>query len=132
MLLNLFNEMRAAKVPVSVRELLDLINALKHNVVFADNREAAIAQLRRHEPAVVTLDLGLPPDPDGATEGLQCLKDMVDVPLAEEVVRRWPGTSVAFMSGYSEGAVASSLLTKPFRKQDLARHVRNALDSATD
>ena len=27
MLLNLFNEMRAAKVPVSVRELLDLINA---------------------------------------------------------------------------------------------------------
>ena len=29
MLLNLFNEMRAAKVPVSVRELLDLINALK-------------------------------------------------------------------------------------------------------
>jgi uncharacterized protein with von Willebrand factor type A (vWA) domain len=31
--------MRAAKVPVSVRELLDLINALKHNVVFADMDE---------------------------------------------------------------------------------------------
>lgn len=39
MLLNLFNEMRAAKVPVSVRELLDLINALKHKVVFADMDE---------------------------------------------------------------------------------------------
>lgn len=39
MLLNLFNEMRAAKVPVSVRELLDLINALKHQVVFADMDE---------------------------------------------------------------------------------------------
>jgi uncharacterized protein with von Willebrand factor type A (vWA) domain len=39
MLLNLFNEMRAAKVPVSLRELLDLINALKHNVVFADMDE---------------------------------------------------------------------------------------------
>jgi PAS domain S-box-containing protein len=51
--------------------------------------------------------------------------------LAEEVVRRWPGTAVAFMSGYSEGAVESTLLTKPFRKQDLARHVRDALDSAT-
>ena len=36
MLLGLFNEMRAAKVPVSVRELLDLIDALKHRVVFAD------------------------------------------------------------------------------------------------
>jgi uncharacterized protein len=31
--------MRAAKVPVSVRELLDLINALKHSVVFADMDE---------------------------------------------------------------------------------------------
>src|SRR5471032_3441698 len=39
MLLNLFNEMRAAKVPVSVRELLDLINALKQSVVFADMDE---------------------------------------------------------------------------------------------
>ena len=39
MLLNLFTEMRAAKVPVSLRELLDLINALKHNVVFADMDE---------------------------------------------------------------------------------------------
>jgi uncharacterized protein len=39
MLLNLFNEMRAAKVPVSVRELLDLINALKQHVIFADMDE---------------------------------------------------------------------------------------------
>lgn len=39
MLLGLFNEMRAAKVPVSVRELLDLIDALKHRVVFADMDE---------------------------------------------------------------------------------------------
>lgn len=39
MLLGLFNEMRAARVPVSVRELLDLINALKKHVVFADMDE---------------------------------------------------------------------------------------------
>ena len=39
MLLNLFNEMRAAKVPVSVRELLDLINALQQRVTFADMDE---------------------------------------------------------------------------------------------
>lgn len=39
MLFGLFNEMRAAKVPVSVRELLDLIDALKHRVVFADMDE---------------------------------------------------------------------------------------------
>lgn len=39
MLLNLFNEMRAARVPVSLRELLDLINALKQRVIFADINE---------------------------------------------------------------------------------------------
>lgn len=39
MLLNLFNEMRAAKVPVSVRELLDLHHALQRHVVFADMDE---------------------------------------------------------------------------------------------
>lgn len=39
MLLNLFNEMRAARVPVSVRELLDLINALEQRVTFADMDE---------------------------------------------------------------------------------------------
>ncbi len=36
MLLNLFNEMRAAKVPVSLRELLDLIAVLEQRLVFAD------------------------------------------------------------------------------------------------
>lgn len=36
MLLNLFNELRAAKVPVSLREWLDLLEALEHHVVFAD------------------------------------------------------------------------------------------------
>lgn len=36
MLLNLFNELRIAKVPVSLRELLDLINALEQHIVFAD------------------------------------------------------------------------------------------------
>lgn len=39
MLLNLFNEMRAAKVPVSVRELLDLLDALQQRVTFADMDE---------------------------------------------------------------------------------------------
>ena len=41
----------------------------RYNVLFASNRESAIATLRRHEPAVVTLDLGLPPDADGTSEG---------------------------------------------------------------
>ena len=30
----------------------------RYNVIFAQDRESALALLRRHEPAVVTLDLG--------------------------------------------------------------------------
>lgn len=36
MLLSLFDELRAAKVPVSIRELLDLLQALQQGLVFAD------------------------------------------------------------------------------------------------
>lgn len=46
-------------------------------VFITDNREEALALLRRHEPAVVTLDLGLPPDPDGASEGLATLEQLL-------------------------------------------------------
>jgi two-component system, NtrC family, response regulator len=37
--------------------------------VTAADRESALLQLRRHQPAVVTMDLGLPPDPDSVSEG---------------------------------------------------------------
>ena len=48
----------------------------KYETIVAANREAAIAQLRRYEPAVVTMDLGLPPHPDDPTEGLQLLEEI--------------------------------------------------------
>ncbi|MFK3739405.1 PEP-CTERM-box response regulator transcription factor [Massilia sp. TN1-12] len=48
-----------------------------YEVVVAGDREAALAQIRRHEPAVVTMDLGLPPDPDGSTEGLATLSQIL-------------------------------------------------------
>lgn len=55
--------------------------------------------------------------------------------LADEVERRWPDTRVVFMSGYSENALlydgrlgdGIKLLSKPFRKADLAKIVRSAL-----
>jgi len=48
-----------------------------YDVVVAGDREAALAQVRRHEPAVATMDLGLPPDPDGSTEGLATLQQIL-------------------------------------------------------
>jgi two-component system NtrC family response regulator len=52
----------------------------------AEDRESAIAELRRHEPPVVTLDLGLPPDPGGATEGLATLKSIVSMSPETKVI----------------------------------------------
>ena len=59
--------------------------------------------------------------------------------LADEAVRRWPATKVVFMSGYSDTALIHDgrmdagvrLLSKPFRKADLARTIREALDAVT-
>ena len=50
-----------------------------YELVFAQDRASALTQLRRYEPDVVTLDLGLPPDPANASEGLACLNDILAV-----------------------------------------------------
>lgn len=60
--------------------------------------------------------------------------------LANEVKRRWPKTKVVFMSGYTENAIVHHgrldagvlLLSKPFRKSDLARILRGALADTND
>jgi two-component system, NtrC family, response regulator len=69
-----------------------------YRVVAATDREAAIEALRLHEPAVVTLDLGLPPDPDGTDEGFATLS---------EILRLKPDTKVIVASGH--GARESAL-----------------------
>lgn len=56
----------------------------------ASDRDSALAALRRVEPDVITLDLGLPPDPGGATEGFA---------LLEEILRLAPMTKVIVVTG---------------------------------
>jgi signal transduction histidine kinase/ActR/RegA family two-component response regulator len=59
--------------------------------------------------------------------------------LADVVKSRWPATRVVFMSGYSEKAIIHDgrldpgvqLLTKPFRKVEVAETVRRCLDGTT-
>lgn len=45
--------------------------------VTASDRESALVQFRRHRPAVVTMDLGLPPDPDSTGEGFRLLEQLL-------------------------------------------------------
>ncbi|RHW76448.1 PEP-CTERM-box response regulator transcription factor [Colwellia sp. RSH04] len=57
-----------------------------YDTVFADTRESAIAAVRRHEPKVVTLDLGLPPDAANASEGLLALKEILAIAPHTKVI----------------------------------------------
>ncbi|PSU35592.1 sigma 54-interacting transcriptional regulator [Photobacterium lutimaris] len=50
-----------------------------YNLIFATTRQEGITALRRFEPKVVTLDLGLPPDQTNASEGLQTLKEILSL-----------------------------------------------------
>ncbi len=68
-------------------------------VIIAGDRASALTALRSEEPAVVTLDLGLPPNPDGTTEGFAVL---------DEIMALKPDTKVIVASGH--GARESALL----------------------
>ncbi len=69
----------------------------EYEILQAGDLEEALKVFQAHRPAVVTLDLGLPPDADGATEGLRCL---------EEMLRLRPQSKVIVLSGNEERANA--------------------------
>jgi two-component system NtrC family response regulator len=85
----------------------------QYEAVVASDRESAVAQLRRYEPAVVTMDLGLPPAPDDPTEGFR---------LLEEIHGLSPDTKVIVLTGQNDhanalkaiGLGAHDFCTKPF------------------
>ena len=91
----------------------------------ADDRESALTQLRRHAPAVVTMDLGLPPDADGTGEGFK---------LLEQIVVASPDTKVIVLTGqngHSNALRAIAMgaydfLAKPFEPEMLNLTVERA------
>jgi len=64
-----------------------------YEVNLASTREEALEIIRIQHPAVVTLDLGLPPDTANATEGLEALKEILNIA---------PGTKVIVVTGNDE------------------------------
>jgi two-component system NtrC family response regulator len=54
--------------------------------VTADDVASAVLQFRRNNPAVVTMDLGLPPDRDSVSEGFKCLEKLLELDPAVKVV----------------------------------------------
>jgi two-component system NtrC family response regulator len=68
-----------------------------YQVYFAETRHAAIEQLKKYRPQVVTLDLGLPPDTANASEGLAALG---------EILQLAPYTKVIVVTGNDDQQVA--------------------------
>lgn len=97
-----------------------------HEVLIAGDFDSAMALLRAEEPEVVTLDLGLPPDPDGTSEGLRLLTAI----LAEK-----PDTKVIVASGHgaresAQAAIAAGawdFYQKPIDIDEMGLIVRRAL-----
>ncbi|MEQ1591238.1 MAG: PEP-CTERM-box response regulator transcription factor [Thiobacillaceae bacterium] len=97
-----------------------------YEVLVADDREAAITQLRRHEPAVVLLDLGLPPDADGATEGLATLQQILALaPLTKVIVVTGNFEHSNAVKAISLGAY--DFFHKPFEPDTLKLMIARAL-----
>jgi two-component system NtrC family response regulator len=90
----------------------------EYDVLATGDRESALAQVRRFEPAVVLLDLGLPPAPDGASEGLAAL---------QQILQLCPGTKIIVVTGNQDRANALKAIAlgafdfyhKPFEEQVL-------------
>jgi two-component system NtrC family response regulator len=60
--------------------------AQDYEVSVAGERQSALKVLKREHPAVVLLDLGLPPHPDGVEEGLQALSDILQEDVLAKVI----------------------------------------------
>ncbi|MGK2852436.1 MAG: PAS domain-containing protein [Candidatus Limnocylindrales bacterium] len=98
--------------------------ALGYRVVAAANGPEALGRLREHDDiALLFTDVIMP----GGMNGRQ---------LADAILATRPATRVLFTSGYAEDAIVHHgrldagvrLLAKPYRRADLARAVRSALD----
>ncbi|KRA83233.1 PEP-CTERM-box response regulator transcription factor [Altererythrobacter sp. Root672] len=96
-------------------------------VVIAGDRASAIAALRADEPAVVTLDLGLPPDPDGTTEGFAVLNEIMALkPDTKVIVATGHGARESALNAIECGAY--DFYQKPVDIEQLGLIVRRALN----
>jgi two-component system NtrC family response regulator len=93
--------------------------------VTANDRESALVQLRRHNPAVVTMDLGLPPDADSVSEGFKLLEQMLAIdPAIKVIVLTGQNDQVNALRAVALGAY--DFLAKPFEPDVLTLTVERA------
>jgi two-component system NtrC family response regulator len=96
-----------------------------YEVLVASDRNAAISILRAEEPPVVTLDLGLPPDPDGTSEGFAVLETILSLkPETKVIVASGHGARESALKAIASGAY--DFYQKPVDIDQLGLIVRRA------
>jgi len=96
-----------------------------YEVVSAMDRASAIDALRHYEPAVVTLDLGLPPDADGTSEGFATLAEILALkPDTKVIVASGHGARESALRAIASGAY--DFYQKPVDIDELGLIVRRA------
>src|SRR6476620_2145601 len=96
-----------------------------YEVLVASDRNAALDLLRSAEPAVVTLDLGLPPDPDGGSEGFAALETILTLkPETKVIVASGHGARESALRAIASGAY--DFYQKPVDIDQLGLIVRRA------
>jgi len=97
----------------------------KFESVTASDRDSALVQQRRHQPAVVTMDLGLPPDPDSVSEGFKLLEQMLEAdPAVKVIVLTGQNDQANALRAVALGAY--DFLAKPFEPETLSLTVERA------
>lgn len=95
------------------------------DVTIVGDRASAIAALRAEEPPVVTLDLGLPPDPDGTSEGFAVLEEIMAIkPDTKVIVASGHGARESALNAIERGAY--DFYQKPVDIEELGLIVRRA------
>jgi two-component system NtrC family response regulator len=96
-----------------------------YEVLVASDRAGALDIVRAAEPAVVTLDLGLPPDPDGVTEGFAALETILSLkPETKVIVASGHGARESALRAIASGAY--DFYQKPVDIDQLGLIVRRA------
>lgn len=91
----------------------------KNETIVANDLDTAIAQLRRYEPAVVTMDLGLPPHPNAPTVGFDLLNQILALaPHTKVIVLTGQNDHVNALKAIRLGAY--DFFAKPFEAEMLA------------
>jgi two-component system, NtrC family, response regulator len=95
------------------------------NVLVAGDREEALTLFREKMPKVVTLDLGLPPDPDNASEGLKLLGEILAIaPFTKVIVLTGSEQKEHALKAIELGAC--DYLTKPLSIENINYSLKRA------